>query len=137
MNAYLALAIFGGLLGWILAGVTLLRLGDTRERLLRAQQRYLESVRELHDEYGGTIEQLQANDLASRATLEQANRRISALTLTDPVLLERAGELTKEADTLADVTGEFKRHQVYAKLQDELPDRRKRDLAYAIELALR
>lgn len=48
----------------------------------------------------------------------------------------RARELVTEADTVADVSGEWKRHQVYAKLLKEFPGNRKRDLGLAIENAL-
>ena len=51
----------------------------------------------------------------------------------DPVL-ERAREWVAWADGMAPGTdGEYKRHQVYARLIKAFPQSRKRDLAFAIE----
>lgn len=48
-----------------------------------------------------------------------------------------ADSLTHQADQLADSpSGEYKRHWVYGKLIKQFPDRRRRDIALAIELAL-
>lgn len=47
----------------------------------------------------------------------------------------RVAELVHSIDR-EDQNGEWKRHQVYARLVKEFPDRRKRDLAYLIESIL-
>jgi len=137
MTTTLALAIGAGALGWIALLVTLVRLSSARTGFANAQRTYLASIKELREDYGAGLCALEEAHAQRWSELGLAERRIAALTLVDRPLLDRAVEFVKEADTLADVTGEFRRHQVYAKLQDEFPDRKKRDLAYAIELALR
>lgn len=52
-------------------------------------------------------------------------------------LLKRAGTLITEQEQFADRSGEAKRHQVYARLLKEYPNRSKGDLAFAIEAVLR
>jgi hypothetical protein len=47
-----------------------------------------------------------------------------------------AKAITRDCERL-DAGGEYKRHQAYAKLIGQFPDMPKRDLAFAIELALR
>ena len=53
----------------------------------------------------------------------------------DPVLLARAKELV---GTFYDIegSGEYKRHQVYAKLIKEFPTYQHRNIALAIEIAI-
>lgn len=53
----------------------------------------------------------------------------------DPVLLERAGELVADIND-HEGSGEYKRHQVYARLMKEFPSFTHRQIALAIELAL-
>ena len=53
----------------------------------------------------------------------------------DPALW-RVRALVKEQETMDGPSGEYKRHQVYAKLLKEFPERRRRDLAYLIEVAI-
>jgi hypothetical protein len=48
----------------------------------------------------------------------------------------RAEVLVREQEAFTDTSGEYKRHQVYAKLIKEFPDVRQRDLGLAIELAV-
>ena len=56
---------------------------------------------------------------------------------TDDEVLTVAIRLTDWADQdFPDTAGEFKRHQVYARLIDQFPQRRRRDLGKAIEDAL-
>lgn len=52
----------------------------------------------------------------------------------DPVLLERVAELVAHADQV-DGSGEYKRHQVYARLIKEYPATPRSTLALAIEVA--
>lgn len=52
-------------------------------------------------------------------------------------LVQSAKPLVEWANTVEEWTGEAKRHQVYAKLIKQFPDVPKRDLAMAIELAVR
>jgi len=47
-----------------------------------------------------------------------------------------ASQLITQANALMDTTGEYRRHWVYAKLIKAFPDRRKRDLSMAIEVAV-
>jgi hypothetical protein len=133
MNTTLALAIGAGALGWIALAITLVKLSSARTGF--AQRVALASM--LRERYDAGLRALEEAHAAAKGELALAERRIAALTLVDRPLLDRALALTKEADAQADVTGEWKRHQVYASLIDEFPDRRRRDLAYAIELALR
>ena len=53
----------------------------------------------------------------------------------DPVLLARAKELAFAID-FNEGSGEYKRHQVYARLIKEFPSTKHRHLALAIEIAL-
>ena len=53
----------------------------------------------------------------------------------DPVLLIRTKELVAQFDPV-DGSGEYKRHQVYARLIKEFPTAQRRHLALAIEIAL-
>ena len=137
MTTTLALAIVFAALGWIALVVALVRLSHAREALASAQRVWSASRKRLGEDYDATIAEAKAATALARATLDLAERRIAALTLVDRPLLDRAVALTKEAADQAEVTGEWKRHQVYARLLDEFPETRKRDLAYAIELALR
>ena len=137
MNLWLALATGIGVLGWIAAVVALVRLSSARTGFASAQRTYLASIKDLREDYGAGLSALEEAHAQARGELDLAERRIAALTLVDQPLLDRAGQLAKEATALTDTTGEWKRHQVYASLIDEFPDRRRRDLAYAIELALR
>jgi len=137
MNLWLALATGIGVLGWIAAVVALVSLSRAREALASAQRVWSASRKRLGEDYDATIAEARAATALARAMLEMAERRIAALTLVDQPLLDRAGQLAKQATALTDTTGEWKRHQVYAALIDEFPDRKKRDLAYAIELTLR
>lgn len=50
----------------------------------------------------------------------------------NPEVASGARRLVQEADALA-ADGEYKRHQVYAKLIKRFPDQAKADLAYTIE----
>lgn len=52
----------------------------------------------------------------------------------DPLLLERARALIQEIDAV-DGSGEYKRHQVYARLLKQYPYHKKSRLALAIEVA--
>ena len=54
----------------------------------------------------------------------------------DPALW-RVRELVSAQESAGGPSGEYKRHQVYARLLKEFPERRKRDLAYLIELVIR
>lgn len=53
----------------------------------------------------------------------------------DPKTL-RAQALVADYDALVDVSGEYKRHQVYARLRKEFPEAEGRDLGLLIELAV-
>ena len=53
----------------------------------------------------------------------------------DPLLLEHTTTLVREANRL-EGSGEFKRHQVYAKLIKQYPHTSHQRLALAIEVAL-
>ncbi len=54
-----------------------------------------------------------------------------------PDVLAMAIRLTKQMETSADGTsGEYKRHQVYARMLDTFPEARKSHLGLAIELAV-
>ena len=55
--------------------------------------------------------------------------------LEDDALTKRAGALTRAIDTM-NVSGEYKRHHVYAQLLKEFPQTRKRDVGLAIEKSL-
>lgn len=63
-------------------------------------------------------------------------RRLLAWLEEDNELLSRAKELVTAVDRIEAVSGEYKRHQVYASLLKEFPGRRKRDIGLAIEKAL-
>ena len=57
--------------------------------------------------------------------------------LSDPTVLSRARELTQEWESkLGAGFGEAKRHQVYARLIKEFPEKSKRQLSAIIEAAL-
>ena len=53
----------------------------------------------------------------------------------DPLAV-RADALVAWAETLSETGGEYRRHQVYAKLLREFPGRRRCDLGLAIEFAV-
>ena len=53
----------------------------------------------------------------------------------DLALLDRATALIRQAEVL-EGSGEYKRHQVYARLIKEYPTRSRTELALAIEVAL-
>lgn len=82
--------------------------------------------------YRETIHRLEVK-LADHHRLLAAQLGTVALS---PDLMLRASVLTKEP-AAASLSGEAKRHQVYAKLIKEFPNESKRDLGLAIELALR
>lgn len=54
----------------------------------------------------------------------------------DSPALARARALVAAADALKDASGEYKRHQVYARLLKEFPRESKRAISRAIEEAL-
>jgi hypothetical protein len=53
----------------------------------------------------------------------------------DPITV-LADHLTRRADALGALSGEYKRHWAYARLIKAHPEARRRDLSLAIELAL-
>ena len=96
----------------------------------------------LRDELPATVEQVVHKKLDSLYT-EEMNRAISekakwatkAQVWPSDTVVERARVLAAEVD-LPGFSGEYKRHQVLAKLIKEYPGEPKRALAMAIELAL-
>ncbi len=55
----------------------------------------------------------------------------------EPTSLDlRASVLVRQAEALQDVSGEWKRHQVYAQLMKEYPEVSKRDISLVIEQTL-
>ena len=53
----------------------------------------------------------------------------------DPLLLQYTERLVREAEALPG-SGEYKRHQVYAKLIKQFPRRKRSQLALAIEVVI-
>ena len=56
--------------------------------------------------------------------------------IPDDPALPRVRVLVRQQETAGGPSGEYKRHQVYAKLLKEFPTRRKRELANLIEMAM-
>ena len=95
------------------------------------------------------LEREQREHLATKSLLERAREsqqiapvtqvtqvKYEPISYVDNAVIRRAKELIAEVDPIAHVSGEYKRHVVYATLLKEYPEEPKRFIALQIELAL-